>query len=329
MVFFSDFLPKLDQPRSTTSQPHVSGDAYEQLRCNSTHVLFSPLGPLPSRRSSFPPSGAAGAFSGSLRGVESPKFGAIGPNRRPGPPGEYVWRTELDEYNSSVGAVTIPQNRLWSRFGLEDGTSGSRGRRASSSILTNAAGLRICRECKQTGRYKDGKCIEKWGPGPAGPGTVCDRCRKRMKRSQQRIAEAEATLAMMSHTSFGHSQPNFHTLQHPEQPSAPPAMPEMSGHLPCPDVTGNELPRAYMPSASTSTGSIMRIQSLLGDSVGSAPSRPRSGMSHRPGSSSSLSRSDSSESLGETEADGPSQSHNSISYEDNLYSQAASRSMTP
>ncbi|KAF8148902.1 hypothetical protein B0H34DRAFT_735827 [Crassisporium funariophilum] len=26
------------------------------------------------------------------------------------------------------------------------------------------------------GRYKDGKCVEKWGPGPMGPGTVCDRC---------------------------------------------------------------------------------------------------------------------------------------------------------
>jgi hypothetical protein len=40
---------------------------------------------------------------------------------------------------------------------------------------TNAEGQRICRQCGLPGRYKDGKCVEKWGPGPMGPGTVCDR----------------------------------------------------------------------------------------------------------------------------------------------------------
>ncbi len=40
---------------------------------------------------------------------------------------------------------------------------------------TNSAGQRICRQCGMVGRYKDGKCVEKWGPGPMGPGTVCDR----------------------------------------------------------------------------------------------------------------------------------------------------------
>ena len=40
---------------------------------------------------------------------------------------------------------------------------------------TNAAGQRICRQCGMAGRYKDNKCVEKWGPGPEGPGTVCDR----------------------------------------------------------------------------------------------------------------------------------------------------------
>ncbi|KAF9456334.1 hypothetical protein BDZ94DRAFT_401713 [Collybia nuda] len=40
---------------------------------------------------------------------------------------------------------------------------------------TNEAGQRICRQCGMAGRYKDGKCVEKWGPGPMGPGTVCDR----------------------------------------------------------------------------------------------------------------------------------------------------------
>ena len=40
---------------------------------------------------------------------------------------------------------------------------------------TNSAGQRICRQCGLPGRYKEGKCVEKWGPGPEGPGTVCDR----------------------------------------------------------------------------------------------------------------------------------------------------------
>ncbi|OJA20385.1 hypothetical protein AZE42_06678 [Rhizopogon vesiculosus] len=51
---------------------------------------------------------------------------------------------------------------------------------------TNAHGQRICRQCGMPGRYKDGKCVEKWGPGPDGPGTVCDRCRKKMKRVERR-----------------------------------------------------------------------------------------------------------------------------------------------
>jgi hypothetical protein len=51
---------------------------------------------------------------------------------------------------------------------------------------TNAVGQRICRQCGLPGRYKDNKCVEKWGPGPEGPGTVCDRCRKKMKRVERR-----------------------------------------------------------------------------------------------------------------------------------------------
>ncbi|THH20018.1 hypothetical protein EW146_g1259 [Bondarzewia mesenterica] len=51
---------------------------------------------------------------------------------------------------------------------------------------TNDKGQRICRQCGLPGRYKDGKCVEKWGPGREGPGTVCDRCRKKMKRVERR-----------------------------------------------------------------------------------------------------------------------------------------------
>lgn len=76
---------------------------------------------------------------------------------------------------------------------------------------TNDKGQRICRQCGLPGRYKDGKCVEKWGPGPSGPGTVCDRfvldsshfvyianviprCRKKMKRVERRGTIDPATL---------------------------------------------------------------------------------------------------------------------------------------
>ncbi|KAG8967833.1 hypothetical protein FRC03_009236 [Tulasnella sp. 419] len=59
----------------------------------------------------------------------------------------------------------------------------------------NAQGQRTCRQCHQPGRYKDGKCVEKWGPGPEGPGTVCDRCRKKMKRVERRGTLEAANLA--------------------------------------------------------------------------------------------------------------------------------------
>lgn len=34
---------------------------------------------------------------------------------------------------------------------------------------------RLCSECGRPGRFKDGRSVEKWGPGPDGPGTVCDK----------------------------------------------------------------------------------------------------------------------------------------------------------
>ena len=36
------------------------------------------------------------------------------------------------------------------------------------------AHLPDCRQCGLPGRYKDGQCIEKWGPGPESPGTICN-----------------------------------------------------------------------------------------------------------------------------------------------------------
>ncbi|KAG5644259.1 hypothetical protein DXG03_008797 [Asterophora parasitica] len=69
---------------------------------------------------------------------------------------------------------------------------------------SNAAGQRICRQCGMAGRYKDGKCVEKWGPGPMGPGTVCDRCRKKMKRVERRgTLEAQAQQNAHAHAQRG------------------------------------------------------------------------------------------------------------------------------
>ncbi|KAJ4490272.1 hypothetical protein J3R30DRAFT_3693837 [Lentinula aciculospora] len=65
---------------------------------------------------------------------------------------------------------------------------------------TNEQGQRICRQCGMPGRYKEGKCVEKWGPGPMGPGTVCDRCRKKMKRVERRgtIEQAQLQAAQLA-----------------------------------------------------------------------------------------------------------------------------------
>ncbi|OCH85157.1 hypothetical protein OBBRIDRAFT_807738 [Obba rivulosa] len=73
---------------------------------------------------------------------------------------------------------------------------------------TNTLGQRICRHCGQPGRYKEGKCVEKWGPGPEGPGTVCDRCRKKMKRVERRgtLDSQHLTHPGLAHH-MSHSQP--------------------------------------------------------------------------------------------------------------------------
>lgn len=66
------------------------------------------------------------------------------------------------------------------------------------------------------GRYKEGKCVEKWGPGPEGPGTVCDRCRKKMKRVERRgtidQAASHAVLAQ-THTALMQHQQNHQAAQ--------------------------------------------------------------------------------------------------------------------
>ncbi|KAF8342956.1 uncharacterized protein EI90DRAFT_3030826 [Cantharellus anzutake] len=60
----------------------------------------------------------------------------------------------------------------------------------SADLPANVSNLRTCKQCGQPGRYVDGKCIEKWGKGPLGRGSICDRCRKKNKR-MEKLAELE------------------------------------------------------------------------------------------------------------------------------------------
>ncbi|KAI0051497.1 hypothetical protein FA95DRAFT_1554591 [Auriscalpium vulgare] len=80
---------------------------------------------------------------------------------------------------------------------------------------TNDKGQRICRQCGMPGRYRDGKCVEKWGPGPEGPGTVCDRCRKKMKRVERRgTLETQVPLSRAPTLAQSQSQSHAHLPLH-------------------------------------------------------------------------------------------------------------------
>ncbi|KAF8325649.1 uncharacterized protein EI90DRAFT_3072374 [Cantharellus anzutake] len=71
---------------------------------------------------------------------------------------------------------------------------------------------RTCSQCGRPGRLKDGRSVEKWGPGPEGPGTVCDRCRKKMKRDEKRSTADPALMV-----------PNAVRLDAPAEPSCEPS----------------------------------------------------------------------------------------------------------
>lgn len=89
--------------------------------------------------------------------------------------------------------------------GLAPSLSGPMDPNSASTVPSSASMMtidgqrkRTCKQCGQPGRYKDNKCVEKWGPGPQGPGTVCDRCRKKMKRVEKRATQDSAMMATAS-----------------------------------------------------------------------------------------------------------------------------------
>jgi len=73
---------------------------------------------------------------------------------------------------------------------------------AAVYLTSDGQRKRTCRQCGQPGRYKENKCVEKWGPGPDGPGTVCDRCRKKMKRVEKRATQDSAMMAANHHHQY-------------------------------------------------------------------------------------------------------------------------------
>jgi hypothetical protein len=73
---------------------------------------------------------------------------------------------------------------------------------AAGYMTSDGQRKRTCRQCGQPGRYKENKCVEKWGPGPEGPGTVCDRCRKKMKRVEKRATQDSAMMAANHHHQY-------------------------------------------------------------------------------------------------------------------------------
>ena len=119
-----------------------------QSQTFQTHIFAPPVTGAPVKKSKI---GAAGSLGGNgsvltlgtPRALFSPIFTGGILTLYPGPTGSVI------SGPSSIGGGGFPP--------------------------TNAAGQRICRQCGLPGRYKEGKCVEKWGPGPEGPGTVCDR----------------------------------------------------------------------------------------------------------------------------------------------------------
>lgn len=79
-----------------------------------------------------------------------------------------------------------------------------------STMLIDGMPKRTCKQCGQPGRYKDNKCVEKWGPGPQGPGTVCDRCRKKMKRVEKRATQDSTVVATAAHAHAHAAGVNHH-----------------------------------------------------------------------------------------------------------------------
>jgi hypothetical protein len=67
----------------------------------------------------------------------------------------------------------------WRRATSNEGYEASVGSPGTHRSNPNSpiSATRTCSECGTTGKFDaERKCVEKWGPGPMGRGTACDRC---------------------------------------------------------------------------------------------------------------------------------------------------------
>ncbi|KAH9012228.1 hypothetical protein EDB83DRAFT_2578683 [Lactarius deliciosus] len=184
-------LEATDNNRASPSSPqpgHAYGIPPSYYRVPSIRPSRSPdyRVPHPHRRETVPqPSPASPAIASPAQAQPPPQA----PRPVPDPTNPHfcsprygpTWEKAQNRIPKTIPLLRLHLRhaRLWERLV-------SRRYLPAAFQLRTEKGQRICRQCGLPGRYKDGKCVEKWGPGPEGPGTVCDRCRKKMKRVERR-----------------------------------------------------------------------------------------------------------------------------------------------
>ena len=201
-------MESVSQQRGSVSFPHHPSAGGEGTHSSSRGVIYPP--------GQEPPNSAGGS--------RIPHF--LPPQLGPPQPKKI--------YHSK--SVTLPPGGGSIPGGPGSATAGAPGPggnaiRGPGPGPPNGQPVRTCKSCGEPGRYKDGRCVEKWGPGPHGPGTVCDRCRKKMKRVEKRSGmEAAAAAAQNSlatagghgvHYVQGHPYPR---IDHPPERSGSFAM---------------------------------------------------------------------------------------------------------
>jgi hypothetical protein len=129
-----------------------------QQQTYQTHIFAPPVTGAPVKKSKFMPTSVGSVPPGTGNGNGSAGGGVT-------PLGQsFSTVCLLPFYLSSVSVLA------------SNGSSANVAATPSQPYpAQNTRGQGICRHCGQPGRCKDGKCVEKWGAGPQGPGTVCDR----------------------------------------------------------------------------------------------------------------------------------------------------------
>ncbi|KAI4520036.1 hypothetical protein K525DRAFT_257975 [Schizophyllum commune Loenen D] len=147
---------RLPEDGGALSQQSCSGGVVPQT--HSPHPSLQPHSPHPSLQPTSPRPSAA--HSSPLPSIPSTPE----PDTKP-------TASSVSPPNSARGSATTvkaPTKDLPSATAKVVTT-------ATATVLLNAEGKRICGECGIPGRELDGKCVEKWGPGPKGRGTVCSK----------------------------------------------------------------------------------------------------------------------------------------------------------